>query len=586
MKTNEIISSAIQMAESIKNAELVSALKKVAEEISGDTLRVVVLGDFKTGKSTLINTLFLKDNLLPVDYLEATAVPTHLSSGETRLQTWLRGEDGKSTLQNEWTDFDQEQVKSIVTADSEEARAAIAEKYSHVCISKPSILPSGITLVDTPGLNTTNQRIYVGTMEEARTAHAILYVVRGRQLSERELSLLADMAGMQQPSLPIHVVVSVPEGDEPRAYRDLQSTIRAQLEGVGIPQCGVSVFVMGSKGSVNVNVDDGWDPFDTSTESPASAAVSTDDITKDLEAFFNGPVRQGRAIRQVRDLRPLLGRLLIALESCVNFAGQNEEKLRELEGDLQTKKGRYTTIVNQMLEEIHEAQKGLEAAVQQGLQAMHDSYVQKVEECATLSDVSNVIDEISEVEVIQPQIEKIVRDAAGDFKLVLMRISNTYGEKMETEMTMDGIMPVELEGLFLNAIKMVPSTLITILDYILSGELIPGGFFTDIIIRFFLGKLPLLKKVLPTAIMANIAKGQLIPQLGEYFAKCSDEITKKIAQRFDAITEQISEKAMQNGGFSEMEHAMQMARSGAVPEEEKARLQEKIALCKQWMAAL
>ena len=147
-------------------------------------------------------------------------------------------------------------------------------------------------------------------------------------------------------------------------------------------------------------------------------------------------------------------------------------------------------------------------------------------------------------------------------------------------------MPVELEGLFLNAIKMVPSTLITILDYILSGELIPGGFFTDIIIRFFLGKLPLLKKVLPTAIMANIAKGQLIPQLGEYFAKCSDEITKKIAQRFDAITEQISEKAMQNGGFSEMEHAMQMARSGAVTEEEKARLQEKIALCKQWMAAL
>ena len=73
MKTNEIISSAVQMAESIKNAELVRALEKVAEEISGDTLRVVVLGDFKAGKSTLINTLFLKDNLLPVDYLEATA---------------------------------------------------------------------------------------------------------------------------------------------------------------------------------------------------------------------------------------------------------------------------------------------------------------------------------------------------------------------------------------------------------------------------------------------------------------------------------------------------------------------------------
>ena len=595
MKTNEIISSAIQMAESIKSAELVSALKKVAEEISGDTLKVVVLGDFKAGKSTLINTLFLKDNLLPVDYLEATAVPTHLSSGETRLQTWLRGEDSKSTLQNEWTDFDQEQVKSIVTAGTEEARAAIAEKYSRVCISKPGILPSGITLVDTLGLNTTNQRIYVGTMEEARTAHAILYVVRGRQLSERELSLLADMAGMQQPSLPIHVVVSVPEGDEPGAYRDLQNTIRAQLEGVGISQCGVSVFAMGSKGNVNVNVDDEWDPFETSTESPASAVASTDVITKDLEAFFNGPVRQGRAVRQARDLRPLLGRLLIALESCENFAGQNEEKIQALDEKLSKKRREYAEIVRKMLRELREVQNKMEETIFEKVDELHSSYAEKLEKCETLQNVHDLLGDISRN--INKQVVNIVKSVANDSKVDIMKINDTYKNTLELNMALGDSVSFELQSPFLKLVSLTPNMLTTILDFVLVAPIIPGvpglgwlipfaGTITDVIFRHLGGQIPGIRNIMPTALGARCAKPVVKEELEKYFTKFKQEMSEKMQDNFEKASARLSEQAEQSSGFSEMEHAVQMARSGAVTEAEKAQLQEKIALCKQWMAAL
>lgn len=586
MKTNEIISSAMQMAESVKNAELVSALKKVAEEISGDTLKVVVLGDFKAGKSTLINTLFLKDNLLPVDYLEATAVPTHLSSGETRLQTWLRGEDGKSTLQNEWTDFDQEQVKSIVTADTEEARAAIAEKYSHVCISKPGILPSGITLVDTPGLNTTNQRIYVGTMEEARTAHAILYVVRGRQLSERELSLLADMAGMQQPSLPIHVVVSEDNTHGAGQLQNLCSTIKAQLSSAGISQCGVSVFTVGSTGSVSINTSEGeWgedligDPI-----APQASQTDTGDITKDLEAFFNGPVRQGRAIRQVRDLRPLLGRLLVALESCVNLAGENEEKLHDLEANLQQKKHVYAEQVREMLSELHHAQCSMEEGVIQEMDKLHVSYEKKVDKCETLQDVHTLLDSMNEN--LDDDIGKIIRNASTEFKLEVMRISNAFGQKLTEGISAGEKMPFELQSNFLKLVSWMPSIVITALDLLLVGPAIPGGIFFDIIARWIGGQLPLIKKIMPTSIGAMFARKFVKEELEKHFTQFKKELSKKIETNFDEICSQMSGKAMQSSGFSEMEHAVQMARSGAISDAEKARLQEKIALCKQWMTAL
>ena len=45
-------------------------------------MKVVVLGDFKAGKSTIIKRLFLRKPILPRRHAECTAVPTYITNGE------------------------------------------------------------------------------------------------------------------------------------------------------------------------------------------------------------------------------------------------------------------------------------------------------------------------------------------------------------------------------------------------------------------------------------------------------------------------------------------------------------------------
>ena len=55
-----------------KEARTASALKELQEDMDNDFFTVVVLGEFKRGKSTFINAL-LQTELLPVDVLPETA---------------------------------------------------------------------------------------------------------------------------------------------------------------------------------------------------------------------------------------------------------------------------------------------------------------------------------------------------------------------------------------------------------------------------------------------------------------------------------------------------------------------------------
>jgi len=121
---------------------IASTARSIAERISEGRFYVACIGQFKRGKSTLLNAL-IGHSVLPTAVVPVTALPTILRHGD-HLSARIR-------LQNAaWTDIPVSNVEDYV---SEVKNPENAKGVAGVEIFVPSpLLESGMCLVDTPGL--------------------------------------------------------------------------------------------------------------------------------------------------------------------------------------------------------------------------------------------------------------------------------------------------------------------------------------------------------------------------------------------------------------------------------------------------
>ena len=115
--------------------------EETADKLSGLGLYVAVIGEFKRGKTTLINSL-LGDDLLPTGVLPVTAVPTLVRFG-MRPRATLRLLDGGEA------DIAIGELHGYLT---EQENPGNRKGVREAIIEHPaSLLESGLILVDTPG---------------------------------------------------------------------------------------------------------------------------------------------------------------------------------------------------------------------------------------------------------------------------------------------------------------------------------------------------------------------------------------------------------------------------------------------------
>ena len=430
MKVSDILNNAVSISEKYAVSAETEKLKRLAQAIADDRMKVVVLGDFKAGKSTLLNRMFIRKNLLPTNFAEATAVPTHLSNGEMRMSTWLRKPEG-DVMVKETSIFSEDQLAAIVTAADEKERAQKALEYSRVCISMPGILPDKITLVDTPGLNTTNTAIYTGTLEEARSADAILYVVRAKQLSNREESLIVDIAGSQNLKVPVHIVLTHDNAAniEESQLNEICREIKAQLKLRGV-NCGVSVFNLSEAHSgspvpavvekIDTSINDwgwgrvsdmenkasapkadtawGWDSEPEHTQvspqavdSPETSASAVSSTEEALLEFFNGEVRDGRLARTARELKPLLLTLQSAIEARLALADVKAEEIQKIEQVKNKILRDYLCVVDSLLQDVGSEQIKFVNIVEKDIDDMRRQNVKALEKLEKSGEILTCI---------------------------------------------------------------------------------------------------------------------------------------------------------------------------------------------------
>lgn len=169
--------------EKYPNPGLLEEINALTALVKNQRFIVAVAGEFKRGKSSLINAL-LGMPVLPMDILPATATASRIVYGSHPSMRILKKDGSKQTI-------DVKELKDYVTKLTDEA-AQNAKSIQEAVIEYPTILcQNGVEIVDTPGLNDSEGMEKI-TNDILQDVHAVVFAVSAvMPFSESEAAWLA-----------------------------------------------------------------------------------------------------------------------------------------------------------------------------------------------------------------------------------------------------------------------------------------------------------------------------------------------------------------------------------------------------------
>ena len=150
-------------------------LKVLAERLAEGRFHLAVLGQFKRGKSTLLNAL-LGEDLLPSSVLPLTAIPTFITAGPSRQVRVVFSDHRPDQILDA---ADGTEVRDHLTRfAAEEGNPKNSLGVERVEVIHPSpLLSAGLTLIDTPGIGSTLVHNTATTMAFLQECDAALFVI-------------------------------------------------------------------------------------------------------------------------------------------------------------------------------------------------------------------------------------------------------------------------------------------------------------------------------------------------------------------------------------------------------------------------
>lgn len=155
---------------------------ELLDALNSDAIRLVVLGEFSRGKSSLVNAL-LGIELLPTALQATTAINTFvrmLPADRTERFIRIHFQDGRPAQEVPWAD-DQALERWGTELDEDHADVRQTLDYIEAFMGHP-LLEKGLVLVDTPGLETVIKHHEAITRKAIAEAHIALWVQNTTQL--------------------------------------------------------------------------------------------------------------------------------------------------------------------------------------------------------------------------------------------------------------------------------------------------------------------------------------------------------------------------------------------------------------------
>lgn len=183
----ELVELASKATTAYDRPDLTARLDQTRRRLADPNVRVLVVGEFKQGKSQLVNAL-VNAPVCPVDDDVATAVPTVVKHAETTTVTVVRP-GPTPDAPPERTEIP---VAKLAEYVSEAGAAGTTTALSYAEIGLPRrLLAGGLVLVDTPGVGGLGSAHGAATMSALPGADAVLLVSDAAQeYTQPELEFL------------------------------------------------------------------------------------------------------------------------------------------------------------------------------------------------------------------------------------------------------------------------------------------------------------------------------------------------------------------------------------------------------------
>ena len=179
-------------------------LTQLSNKVSDDSFKIMVVGTFKNGKSTFINSLLGKD-ILPAYAVPCTAVINEVKYGKESAVLYFRNplpdklpselpaavenhinRNGKKDLQPITIPYKEIEDYVCIPMNKDFNEIALESPYEKLELFWPSsLLENGVEIIDSPGLNEHETRTKV-TSEYLSKADAILFVLNAQAICSQE----------------------------------------------------------------------------------------------------------------------------------------------------------------------------------------------------------------------------------------------------------------------------------------------------------------------------------------------------------------------------------------------------------------
>lgn len=207
------------------DGEFDEEMNRYLELIRTKRYRVAVLGEFSRGKSSLINAL-LGSSVLPADVLPSTATINRVTFGlEPHVQIVYK--DGKQ--ENIAIDA----MESYVTKLTEESQEKASTIEEAVVVYPTVICQNHIDIIDTPGLNDSEDMTFLTKSQLNRIDAAIVTISALSPLSETERTLILSLIESEEIGYLIFAVSfidRIDEEDVDRVLEDIKNRIRQMAD--------------------------------------------------------------------------------------------------------------------------------------------------------------------------------------------------------------------------------------------------------------------------------------------------------------------------------------------------------------------
>lgn len=518
----ETINQAVESAQQI-GWQMSDDMGEKLRSLYNPLYRVVLAGEFQVGKSLMADKVFLQGQgiLRSGIGLPTTCVVTEIGYGERNtMSVYYRGNKAPTVI----PEPDAEDIANYTTSKTEKGRTELSEKIEKVIISIPDKQLNKYAILDSPGIDDANESVMLNsTFPQLLTADAVILVIPPRSLDIAERKFLQGFLFEKSISRLMIMISYDPRHPMGKQVREsLVENIQAELQMMG-------------RGYVPVKICCYDDSVDEELNSPEK-------IRQAVDSFAEENVRQGRILRVAGALLNELGAFENQLRARLALNGAGLEKIRELEYKLEEAEKKLSLRCVAACAKVSSKETEITLALKERLEkamgSLKRSLMSRFEGCKSLGDVQSKLAAVTNE--LELSIKKLFEQESSTAKKQLEEVLSIID--VELRNAADELIRTLDFGYSINTghLGKLNSKFVTAVDYLAMSILSPCALLFDVLFRYVLGRIPIVRNLLPAVFIRNQVVKTIDNSLQDISQKVVSDISAQFNQSFKRIENDVN----------------------------------------------